>query len=119
MVFYYKARPDAGDYTIYMGVDKNENEELIKYGLPEDVWYEHFPLPPSLRLPLYLSPIYDLSPSSSSSSFSSSSSSSSPSHSSSLSLSSEHTHASLVRKIHMHAGRVEYESHPMPPFLSF
>jgi hypothetical protein len=39
MVFYYKARPDAGDYTIYMGADKNENEELIKYGLPEDVWY--------------------------------------------------------------------------------
>jgi hypothetical protein len=55
MVFYYKARPDAGDYTIYMGADKNENEELIKYGLPEDVWYEHFPfnLPPlSLSLPL-------------------------------------------------------------------
>jgi hypothetical protein len=47
MVFYYKARPDAGDYTIYMGADKNENEELIKYGLPEDVWYEHFPFPPS------------------------------------------------------------------------
>ena len=42
MVFYYKARPDAGDYTIFMGADKNENEELIKYGLPEDVWYEHF-----------------------------------------------------------------------------
>ncbi|KAF2952286.1 hypothetical protein DAI22_01g325950 [Oryza sativa Japonica Group] len=31
MVFYYKARPDAGDYTIYMGADKNENEELIKF----------------------------------------------------------------------------------------
>lgn len=39
MVFYYKARPDAGDYTIYLGADKNENEELIKYGLPEDVWF--------------------------------------------------------------------------------
>uniref|UniRef100_A0ACD5VT57 Uncharacterized protein n=1 Tax=Avena sativa TaxID=4498 RepID=A0ACD5VT57_AVESA len=39
MVVYYKARPDAGDYTIYMGADKNENEELIKYGLPEDVWF--------------------------------------------------------------------------------
>ncbi|KAG8055434.1 hypothetical protein GUJ93_ZPchr0001g29500 [Zizania palustris] len=39
MVFYYKARPDAGDYTIYMGADKSENEELIKYGLPEDVWF--------------------------------------------------------------------------------
>ena len=39
MVVYFKARPNAGDYTIYMGADKNENEELIKYGLPEDVWY--------------------------------------------------------------------------------
>ncbi|KAJ1285396.1 hypothetical protein BS78_03G276900 [Paspalum vaginatum] len=39
MVLYYKARPDAGDYTIYMGADKSENEELIKYGLPEDVWF--------------------------------------------------------------------------------
>lgn len=39
MVFYFKARPDAGDYTIYMGADKNENEELIKYCLPEDVWF--------------------------------------------------------------------------------
>jgi hypothetical protein len=77
MVFYYKARPDAGDYTIYMGADKNENEELIKYGLPEDVWYEHFPLSlsplshlhlspspfasSSSSLPLYLSPLYLLS----------------------------------------------------------
>lgn len=39
MVVYFKARPAAGDYTIYMGADKNENEELIKYGLPEDVWF--------------------------------------------------------------------------------
>ncbi|CAO2166404.1 unnamed protein product [Urochloa humidicola] len=39
MVLYFKARPDAGDYTIYMGADKNENEELIKYGLPEDIWF--------------------------------------------------------------------------------
>ncbi|KXG33371.1 hypothetical protein SORBI_3003G296600 [Sorghum bicolor] len=31
MVLYFKARPDAGDYTIYMGADKNENEELIKF----------------------------------------------------------------------------------------
>ncbi|PUZ54773.1 hypothetical protein GQ55_5G157900 [Panicum hallii var. hallii] len=39
MVLYFKARPHAGDYTIYMGADKYENEELIKYGLPEDVWF--------------------------------------------------------------------------------
>lgn len=39
MVFYFKARPEAGDYTIFMGLDKHENEELIKYGFPEDVWF--------------------------------------------------------------------------------
>ncbi|KAL9226816.1 hypothetical protein vseg_002585 [Gypsophila vaccaria] len=39
MVFYFKARPDAGDYTIFMGLDKHENEELIKYGVPEDIWF--------------------------------------------------------------------------------
>ncbi|CAN1238921.1 Coiled-coil domain-containing protein 25 [Linum grandiflorum] len=37
MVFYFKARPDVGDYTIFMGLDKFENEELIKYGFPEDI----------------------------------------------------------------------------------
>ncbi|GFZ09392.1 hypothetical protein Acr_20g0012000 [Actinidia rufa] len=37
MVFYFKARPEAGDYTIFMGLDKHENEELIKYGFPEDI----------------------------------------------------------------------------------
>jgi len=39
MVFYFKARPDVGDYTIFMGLDKHENEELIKYGFPQDVWF--------------------------------------------------------------------------------
>lgn len=38
MVFYFKARPEAGDYSIFMGLDKYENEELIKYGFPEDIW---------------------------------------------------------------------------------
>jgi hypothetical protein len=42
MVFYFKARPEAGDYTIFMGLDKYENEELIKYGFPEDIWYSFF-----------------------------------------------------------------------------
>lgn len=37
MVFYFKSR--CGQYTIYMGKDKYENEDLIKYGLPEDVWF--------------------------------------------------------------------------------
>ncbi|XP_016324748.1 coiled-coil domain-containing protein 25-like isoform X2 [Sinocyclocheilus anshuiensis] len=26
-------------YTIYMGKDKHENEDLIKYGWPEDIWF--------------------------------------------------------------------------------
>mmetsp|Transcript_10505 Transcript_10505/g.22788 ORF Transcript_10505/g.22788 Transcript_10505/m.22788 type:complete len:215 (-) Transcript_10505:269-913(-) len=37
MVFYFKTR--CGSYTIYMGKDKHENEELIKYGHPEDCWF--------------------------------------------------------------------------------
>ena len=37
MVFYFTSR--CGEYTIYMGKDKYENEDLIKYGLPEDVWF--------------------------------------------------------------------------------
>mmetsp|Transcript_7712 Transcript_7712/g.11788 ORF Transcript_7712/g.11788 Transcript_7712/m.11788 type:complete len:224 (+) Transcript_7712:123-794(+) len=37
MVFYFKSR--CGQYTIYMGKDKYENEDLIKYGHPEDVWF--------------------------------------------------------------------------------
>ncbi|TMW99959.1 uncharacterized protein [Solanum lycopersicum] len=39
MVFYFKARPETGDYTIFMGLDKYENEELIKFGFPEDIWF--------------------------------------------------------------------------------
>jgi NFACT protein RNA binding domain len=26
-------------HTLYMGRDKHENEDLIRYGLPEDVWF--------------------------------------------------------------------------------
>ncbi|PQM34239.1 coiled-coil domain-containing protein 25 isoform X2 [Prunus yedoensis var. nudiflora] len=39
MVFYFKSRSEVGDYTIFMGLDKFENEELIKYGFPEDIWF--------------------------------------------------------------------------------
>ena len=35
MVYYFTSR--CGEYTIYVGKDKYENEDLIKYGLPEDV----------------------------------------------------------------------------------
>lgn len=37
MVFFFKSR--CGEYTIYMGKDKFENEDLIKYGWNEDVWF--------------------------------------------------------------------------------
>eukprot|EP00249_Psilotum_nudum_P021571 c28157_g2_i1 orf=409-1056(-) len=39
MVYYFRARPEIGDYTIYMGLDKHENEDLIRYGFPEDIWF--------------------------------------------------------------------------------
>ena len=38
MVFYFTSTCGE-EYTIYMGKDKYENEDLIKYGLPEDVWF--------------------------------------------------------------------------------
>ena len=41
MVFYFYPRgyeDGRDDYLIYMGRDKHENEDLIKYGLPVDVW---------------------------------------------------------------------------------
>lgn len=37
MVFYFKSR--CGEFTLYMGRDKYENESLIQYGLEEDVWF--------------------------------------------------------------------------------
>jgi hypothetical protein len=37
MVFYFKSR--CGEYTLYMGKDKYENEDLIKHGWDEDVWW--------------------------------------------------------------------------------
>ncbi|XP_046856872.1 coiled-coil domain-containing protein 25-like isoform X2 [Xenia sp. Carnegie-2017] len=39
MVFYFTSAVVSPPYTIYMGVDKFENEDLIKYGWPEDVWF--------------------------------------------------------------------------------
>lgn len=37
MVFFFVSCDP--DYVYYMGKDKYENEELLKYGFPEDVWY--------------------------------------------------------------------------------
>lgn len=39
MVFYFTSNVVSPAYTIYMGLDKNENEDLIKWGFPEDVWF--------------------------------------------------------------------------------
>ena len=36
MVFYFQTRNGT---MIYVGRDKFENEELIKYGWPEDIWF--------------------------------------------------------------------------------
>mmetsp|Transcript_68393 Transcript_68393/g.189424 ORF Transcript_68393/g.189424 Transcript_68393/m.189424 type:complete len:227 (+) Transcript_68393:44-724(+) len=36
MVLYFTAR---GGYTLYMGKNKYENENLIAYGWPEDIWF--------------------------------------------------------------------------------
>jgi predicted ribosome quality control (RQC) complex YloA/Tae2 family protein len=41
MPLYFDAKPKAKEagYMIYMGKDKHENELLIQYGWPEDVWF--------------------------------------------------------------------------------
>ncbi|KAM8832091.1 coiled-coil domain-containing protein 25 isoform 2-T2 [Spinachia spinachia] len=39
MVFYFTSAVVNPHHTIYMGKDKYENEDLIKYGWPEDIWF--------------------------------------------------------------------------------
>ncbi|XP_075057240.1 coiled-coil domain-containing protein 25 [Mixophyes fleayi] len=39
MVFYFTSNVVSPEYTLYMGKDKFENEDLIKYGWPEDIWF--------------------------------------------------------------------------------
>ncbi len=39
MVLMYKSTVVDPPAVIYMGVDKNENEHLIRWGWPEDVWF--------------------------------------------------------------------------------
>ncbi|KAL3869043.1 hypothetical protein ACJMK2_041770 [Sinanodonta woodiana] len=39
MVFYFISNVVSPPYTMYMGADKHENEDLIKWGFPEDVWF--------------------------------------------------------------------------------
>uniref|UniRef100_A0A1B6GQW5 Coiled-coil domain-containing protein 25 n=1 Tax=Cuerna arida TaxID=1464854 RepID=A0A1B6GQW5_9HEMI len=39
MVFYFVSNVVSPPVTLFMGLDKYENEELIKWGWPEDVWF--------------------------------------------------------------------------------
>ena len=38
MLYFLPRGHEASGHFIFMGRDKVENEDLIKYGLPEDVW---------------------------------------------------------------------------------
>ncbi|PNP38132.1 hypothetical protein TGAMA5MH_09996 [Trichoderma gamsii] len=40
MVYYFTSNVVEPAGFIYVGKDKYENEDLIKYGWEEDVWYE-------------------------------------------------------------------------------
>lgn len=39
MVFYFTSNVVKPGYSIYMGAEKCENEELLRWGFPEDVWF--------------------------------------------------------------------------------
>ncbi|XP_053681118.1 coiled-coil domain-containing protein 25 [Anopheles nili] len=39
MVFYFSSNVVQPPVTLFMGLDKYENEDLIKWGWPEDVWF--------------------------------------------------------------------------------
>ncbi|CAH0557085.1 unnamed protein product [Brassicogethes aeneus] len=39
MVFYFESSVVSPPSIIFMGIDKYENEDLIKWGWPEDVWF--------------------------------------------------------------------------------
>lgn len=39
MVFYFTSNVVSPAYCIYVGEDKHENEELIRWGWPEDLWF--------------------------------------------------------------------------------
>ncbi|KAL2011828.1 hypothetical protein VTN00DRAFT_4546 [Thermoascus crustaceus] len=46
MVYYFTSNVVSPPASIYVGKDKFENEELIKYGLEQDVWYSKLTLIP-------------------------------------------------------------------------
>ncbi|KAG8229447.1 hypothetical protein J437_LFUL010783 [Ladona fulva] len=39
MVYYFTSNVVAPPVILFMGIDKYENEDLIKWGWPEDVWF--------------------------------------------------------------------------------
>lgn len=39
MVFYFTCNVVSPPVVLFMGIDKYENEDLIKWGWPEDVWF--------------------------------------------------------------------------------
>ncbi|XP_057653020.1 coiled-coil domain-containing protein 25 [Diorhabda carinulata] len=39
MVYYFESNVVSPPVTLFMGFDKNENEDLIRWGWPEDVWF--------------------------------------------------------------------------------
>ncbi|XP_044002501.1 coiled-coil domain-containing protein 25 [Aphidius gifuensis] len=39
MVFFFESDVVQPPVTLFMGIDKHENEDLIKWGWPEDVWF--------------------------------------------------------------------------------
>ncbi|XP_041359342.1 coiled-coil domain-containing protein 25-like [Gigantopelta aegis] len=39
MVFFFTSNVVSPPYSLYMGLDKHENEDLIRWGWPEDVWF--------------------------------------------------------------------------------
>ncbi|KAF5281565.1 hypothetical protein FQA39_LY05100 [Lamprigera yunnana] len=39
MVFYFESNIVSPSVKLFMGIDKHENEDLIKWGWPEDVWF--------------------------------------------------------------------------------
>ena len=39
MVFYFLSAVCDPPTVLFMGRDKHENEDLIKHGWPEDVWF--------------------------------------------------------------------------------
>ncbi|KAG7390343.1 hypothetical protein PHYPSEUDO_008171 [Phytophthora pseudosyringae] len=61
MVFYFTS---SEGHTIYMGKDKFENEDLIRYGFMEDIWFHVDDLSSAhvyLRLPLGQTKVDDIS----------------------------------------------------------